>query len=122
LPVAAQLIVGFRISQKCLNHRRGKNSQILPAIDSHSEVITLKYMTTLLQTRVENRVAQNFKRAAKLRGKTPYAYLQQLVETAAVVPDEPRTWKNHRQLIHRLNLKPVPYNLVARMREECDEQ
>lgn len=79
-------------------------------------------MTTLLQTRVENRVAQNFKRAAKLRGKTPYAYLQQLVKTAAVVPDEPRTWKNHRQLIHRLNLKPVPYNLVARMREECDEQ
>jgi hypothetical protein len=78
-------------------------------------------MTTLLQTRVEHRVAVNFKRAAKQRGKTPYAYLQQIVAQAAAAP-EPRTWKNHRALIAGLKLKPVPYNIVARMREEGDER
>ena len=78
-------------------------------------------MTTLLQTRVEHQVAQNFKRAAKLRGKTAYAYLQQVVQQAATVP-EPRTWKNHRKLMSGLKLKPVPYNIVARMREESDER
>lgn len=78
-------------------------------------------MTKLLQTRVEDRVAQDFKRAARSRGKTPYAYLQQVVEQAAAVP-EPRTWKNHRQLVESLRLTPVPYNVVAKMREESDER
>jgi hypothetical protein len=78
-------------------------------------------MTTLLQTRVEHRVAVNFKRAAKQRGKTPYAYLQQIVTQAATAP-EPRTWKNHRAWRKSLKLTPLPYNLVARMREESDER
>jgi len=78
-------------------------------------------MTVLLQTRVEQSVAENFKRAAKLRGKTPYAYLQQMVKQAAVAP-EPRTWKNHWKLIQDLKLTPVPYNIVAKMREEADER
>ena len=84
-------------------------------------MITLHCMTTLLQTRVEHQVAQNFKRAAKLRGKTAYAYLQQVVQQAATAP-EPRTWKNHRKLMAGLKLQPVPYNIVARMREESDER
>ncbi len=79
-------------------------------------------MTMLLQTRVERRIGENFKRAAKVRGKTPYAYLQQIVQQAAALPDESRTWKNHRRLIASLKLKPVPYNIVVRMREECDER
>jgi hypothetical protein len=78
-------------------------------------------MTTLLQTRVEHRVAEQFRRAAKLRGKSPYAYLQQIVQQAATVP-EPRTWKNHREWRKNLKLTPVPYNIVARMREESDER
>ena len=91
-------------------------------IDGREKEITLHCMTTLLQTRVETRVAENFKRAAKLRGKSPYAYLQQVVQQAATISEEPRTWKNHRRLMAGLKLKPVPYNIVARMREECDER
>ena len=78
-------------------------------------------MTTLLQTRVESRVAENFKRAAKLRGKTPYAFLQQVVEQAAIAP-KPRTWDDHWEWLASLKLRTVPYNSVAKMREECDER
>ena len=84
-------------------------------------LITLNCMTVLLQTRVENSVAENFKRAAKLRGKTPYAYLQQVVQQAATVP-KPRTWDNHFEWLASLKMKKLPYNLVAKMREESDER
>src|ERR1035437_10344793 len=95
-------------------------SQGCSRVDIYKPKITLNYMTTLLQTRDEYRVAVNFKRAAKQRGKTPYDYLQQVVAQAAAVP-EPRTWANHRKMIENLNLKPVPYNLVAKLRENCDD-
>ena len=78
-------------------------------------------MTTLLQTRVEARVAENFKRAAKSRGKTPYAYLQQVVQQAAAAP-KPGTWDDHWEKMAGLKLKKVPYNVVARQREEADER
>jgi hypothetical protein len=78
-------------------------------------------MTTLLQTRVEHRVAVDFKRAAKQRGKTPYAYLQQLVAQAATSP-KPGTWEDHWKKIDRLKPKRLPYNLVAKLRSEEDER
>jgi hypothetical protein len=78
-------------------------------------------MTTLLQTRVEQKVAVNFKRAARQRGKSPYAYLQQIVAEAAKAP-EPRTWDNHWEWLDSLNMKKLPYNAVVKMREESDER
>lgn len=78
-------------------------------------------MTTLLQTRVEHRVAQNFRRAAKLRGQTAYAYLQQIVTAASVAP-KARTWDNHFEWLDSLKMKKLPYNMVAKMREESDER
>ena len=96
-------------------------AQACGGVDIGELKITLNCMTTLLQTRVEHRVAVNFKRAAKLRGKTPYAYLQQVVAQAAAAP-EPSTWDNHWEWLASLKLKKTPYNIVAKMREECDEK
>jgi|ERR1017187_3534538 hypothetical protein len=98
-----------------------QKSQGCGCVDIYEPEITLNCMTTLLQTRVEHRVAVNFKRAAKQRGKTPYAYLQQIVTQAAAAP-EPRTWENHWEWLASLKMKKVPYNIVAKMREECDEK
>jgi hypothetical protein len=98
-----------------------QKSQGCGCVDIYEPEITLNCMTTLLQTRVEHRVAVNFKRAAKQRGKTPYAYLQQIVTQAAAAP-EPSTWDNHWKWRASLKMKKVPYNIVAQMREECDEK
>jgi hypothetical protein len=84
-------------------------------------MITLYCMTTLLQTRVEHRVAENFKRVAKLRGKTPYAYLQQVV-TEAATASKPGTWDDHWDKIAKLKLKHLPYNPVVKSREESDQR
>ena len=78
-------------------------------------------MTTLLQTRVNERVAVNFRRAARLRGKTPYAYLQQIVKQAADLP-KPGTWDEHWGKLAQLKLKRVPHNAVIRIREESGER
>ena len=78
-------------------------------------------MTTLLQTRVDHRVAAGFKRAARLRGKTPYAYLQQIVREAADM-SKPGTWDEHWQRLAQLKLKHISHNVVVRMREESEEQ
>ena len=40
-------------------------------------------MTMLLQTRVEQKVAARFQKAARQRGLSPYAFLQQIVTDAA---------------------------------------
>ncbi len=40
-------------------------------------------MTMLLQTRVKPKVAARFQRAARQRGLSPYAFLQQIVTDAA---------------------------------------
>ena len=90
-------------------------------VDTSTKVITPLRMTVPMQIRVESRVAEKFKRAAKLRGKTPSAYLRQVIEQAAAAPVA-RTWKNHRKLIESLKLTRVPYNIVVKMREECDER
>lgn len=76
---------------------------------------------TLLQTRVDEKTARNFERAAKERGHTPYSLLQELVKIAAAKP-EPEGWEGHRQRIAALKNKPLPYNTVAHDREEASER
>ena len=73
---------------------------------------------TLLQTRVDEKTARNFARAAKARGHTPYSFLQELVKDAADRP-KPRTWKKHFEWLDSLGMKPVPYGIVAKQREEA---
>lgn len=76
---------------------------------------------TLLQTRVDEKTARNFKRAAKARGHTPYSLLQELVKDAAAQP-KPRTWKQHAEWRDSLGMNPVPYGIVAKQREESGER
>ena len=44
-------------------------------------------MTMLLQTRVQPKVAARFQKAARRRGLSPYAFLQQIVTDAASSAD-----------------------------------
>ena len=44
-------------------------------------------MTMLLQTRVDQKVAAKFEKAAKRRGLSSYAFLQKLVADAAALKD-----------------------------------
>lgn len=44
-------------------------------------------MTMLLQTRVKPKVAARFQKAARQRGLSPYAFLQQIVMEAAASAD-----------------------------------
>jgi len=44
-------------------------------------------MTMLLQTRVKPKVAAKFQKAARQRGLSPYAFLQQMVIDAASLAD-----------------------------------
>lgn len=89
-------------------------------IDTYPAKITVGRMT-LLQTRVDEKTARNFARAAKARGHTPYSLLQELVKDAAAQPQR-RTWKKHFEWLDSLGLKPVPYGIVARQREEDGER
>ncbi len=76
---------------------------------------------TLLQTRVDEKTARNFARVAKARGHTSYSFLQELVKDAADKP-KPRTWKQVAEWRDSLGMKPVPYGIVAKNREESDER
>ena len=76
---------------------------------------------TLLQTRVDEKIARNFARVAKARGHTPYSFLQELVKDAAVRP-QPRTWKMRAEWRDSQGMKPVPYGIVAKNREESGER
>ncbi len=76
---------------------------------------------TLLQTRVDEQTARNFERAAKEHGHTKYSYLQEIVQGAAVQP-APRTWKKHLEWRKSLKLKPLPYGIVVKNREESGER
>jgi hypothetical protein len=75
---------------------------------------------TLLQTRVEDKVAALFKKAASQRGMKPYKFLQRLVVDAAELP-EPNTWDNHWERMAKLKLKPSKKTL-AQLREEDGER
>ena len=48
-------------------------------------------MTMLLQTRVDQKVAAKFQRAARRRGLSPYAFLQKIVTEAASLKDSVST-------------------------------
>ena len=74
---------------------------------------------TLLQTRVEDKVAVRFKKIARRRGVTPYEYLQQIIADAAQ-PSEQNTWENHRQRIDALHLKPAGKTLAQLRAEDGD--
>lgn len=75
---------------------------------------------TLLQTRVEDKIARQFERAARERGETIYSFLQRVVvETAAA--SEPETWDSHWKKSKALHLKPARKTL-AELREESGER
>jgi hypothetical protein len=75
---------------------------------------------TLLQTRVDDKIARRFEKAARERGETTYSFLQKVVGEAAAAPD-PTTWDNHWEKMKSLNLKPAR-KTVAELREEAGER
>jgi hypothetical protein len=76
-------------------------------------------MPVLLQIRVESQVAENLKQAAKLRGKTPDAYLRQVVESAASVESRPPKTRKSAAAYESSRLS---YDLVAKMRADYDDE
>ncbi len=76
---------------------------------------------TLLQTRVDEKTARSFARAAKVRGHTPYSLLQELVKDAAAQAKR-RTWKQHFEWLDSMGMKPASCGIVARQREEDGER
>jgi hypothetical protein len=75
---------------------------------------------TLLQTRVEDKIARRFEKVARKRGETTYSFLQKIVFAAAEAP-EPETWDNHWEKSKSLHLKPAR-KTVAEQREESGER
>ena len=75
---------------------------------------------TLLQTRVEDKIAKRFEKVARGRGETIYSLLQRLVVETAATP-EPETWDNHWKKSKALRLKPARKTL-ADLREESGER
>jgi hypothetical protein len=75
---------------------------------------------TLLQTRVEDKIARRFEKVARKRGETIYSFLQRVVVEAAAA-SEPETWDNHWGKMKSLNLKPAR-KTVAELREESGER
>ena len=75
---------------------------------------------TLLQTRVEDKVAKRFEKVARERGETIYSFLQRVV-VEATVATEPESWGNHWKKGKALNLKPA-LKTVAELREESGER
>ena len=75
---------------------------------------------TLLQTRVDDKIARRFEKAARERGETIYSFLQKMVVEAAAAP-EPDTWENHWKKSKSLRLKPAR-KTVAELREESNER
>ncbi len=75
---------------------------------------------TLLQTRVEDKIARRFEKVARERGETIYSFLQRVVMEASAAA-EPETWDNHWKKSKSLNLKPAR-KTVAELREESGER
>jgi hypothetical protein len=75
---------------------------------------------TLLQTRVEDKIARRFEKVARERGETIYSFLQKVVVEASAAT-EPETWNSHWKKAKALNLKPAR-KTVAELREESGER
>ena len=75
---------------------------------------------TLLQTRVDDKTARRFEKAARKRGETVYSSLQRMVAEAAEAA-EPETWKSHWEKSKALHLKPARQTL-SELREEAGER
>jgi hypothetical protein len=75
---------------------------------------------TLLQTRVEDKVAKRFEKVARERGETIYSFLQRVV-VEATAASEPETWDNHWKKAKALNLK-LARKTLAELREESGER
>jgi hypothetical protein len=75
---------------------------------------------TLLQTRVEDKIARRFEKVARERGETIYSFLQRVV-VEATVATEPESWDNHWKKAKTLGLKPTRKTL-ADLREESGER
>ncbi len=73
---------------------------------------------TLLQTRVDDRVASQFKQAAKERGMSKYELLGELVKQVATGSKE--GWKEHWARMQATNRKPLKQNAVVLTREGED--
>jgi hypothetical protein len=75
---------------------------------------------TLLQTRVEDKIARRFEKVARERGETIYSFLQRVVVEATTAA-EPETWDTHWKKSKALHLKPAR-KTVAELREESGER
>jgi hypothetical protein len=75
---------------------------------------------TLLQTRVEDKIAKRFEKVVRERGETIYSFLQRVV-VEATVATEPESWDSHWKKAKALNLKPA-IKTVAELREESGER
>jgi hypothetical protein len=75
---------------------------------------------TLLQTRVEDKIARRFEKVVRERGETIYSFLQRVVMEASAAA-EPETWDDHWKKSKSLNLKPAR-KTVAELREESGER
>ncbi len=75
---------------------------------------------TLLQTRVDDKIARRFEKVARGRGETIYSLLQRVVMETAAAP-EPETWATHWEKRKTLHLKPARKTL-AELREESGER
>ena len=72
-------------------------------------------MGVLFQIRVESELAENFRHAAKRRGKTPDAYLLQVVKQAAAS-------KISRRSAETSAANRLSYDLVSKMRADQDDE
>lgn len=73
---------------------------------------------TLLQTRVDDRVASQFRQAAKERGMSKYELLGELVKQVATGSKE--GWKEHWSRMKGTKRAPLKQNAVVLTREGED--
>jgi hypothetical protein len=71
---------------------------------------------TLLQTRVQDKVASRFKLAARKREMSPYQLLGELVERTAAEPSH--GWTEHFARLKARNRRPLKQNAVVATRED----
>ena len=75
---------------------------------------------TLLQTRVDDRIASQFKKAAEQREMSPYQLLSELVKQVASEGSSRRGWKEHWQRMQAMNRPALKQNAVVETREGED--